>query len=114
MAFPSLHPERLVGKIGKLMVSDVGNHLDHLSESDYSGGVRRHRLNKGGFLFKRTRYQHGSVELRRAEERPCTYGYTAGGKKTSTGSSYTASSRLGMWRHIQANLRRLRQRTLFD
>ncbi len=24
MAFPSLYPERLVGKIGKLMISDVG------------------------------------------------------------------------------------------
>src|SRR5256886_3031881 len=36
--------------------------VDHFSESDYSHGVRRHRLNKGGFLFKRTRYQHGSVE----------------------------------------------------
>src|SRR5216684_109433 len=52
-----------------------GNGIDHLSESDYSGGVRRHRLNKGGILFKRTRYQHGSVELEERKKGPAVWVY---------------------------------------
>jgi len=49
--------------------------LDHFSEPNYSGGVRRHRLNKGGTLFKRTRYQHGSLEREERKKGPAVWVY---------------------------------------
>src|ERR1700686_3845030 len=52
-----------------------GKGIDHLSESDYSGVVRRHRLNKGGILFKRTRYQQGSVEREERKKGPAVWVY---------------------------------------
>src|SRR6516162_8927831 len=41
----------------------------------YSGRVRRHRLNKGGALFRRTRYQHGSVEREERKKAPAVWVY---------------------------------------
>ena len=76
MAFSGLHAEQLAGKIARLTIRDVREkNVDRFSESDYSDGVRRHRLNKGGFLFKRTRYQHGSVELEERKKGPAVWVY---------------------------------------
>lgn len=41
----------------------------------YSGGVCRHRLSKGEALFKRTRYQHGSLEKEERKKGPAVWVY---------------------------------------
>ena len=51
------------------------NSLDHCAEPNYSGDVRRHRLNKGEALFKRTRYQHGSLEREERKKGPEVWVY---------------------------------------
>jgi excisionase family DNA binding protein len=81
----------------QLIVGTVRNkkYLDRNESPIYSDGVRRHRLSKGETLFRRTRYQHGSVEREERKKGPQS-GSTDGGKKTSTGNWCTAKPRLGM------------------
>lgn len=50
-------------------------YLDPNKKPIYSDGVRRHRLNKGGALFRRTRYQHGSVEREERKKGPAVWVY---------------------------------------
>lgn len=50
-------------------------HLDRNELQIYSDGVRRHRLNKGETLFRRTRYQHGSVEREERRKGPAVWVY---------------------------------------
>src|SRR6266496_6120104 len=49
--------------------------LDYERQSSYSGGVCRHRLSKGDALFRRTRYQHGSVEREERRKGPSVWVY---------------------------------------
>jgi integrase len=49
--------------------------LDEFGDGRYSVGVRRHRLDKGGFLFKRDRYQHGSIEREERKKGPAVWVY---------------------------------------
>ena len=50
-------------------------HLDRNESPIYSDGVRRHRLSKGETLFRRTRYQHGSVEREERKKGPAVWVY---------------------------------------
>ena len=49
--------------------------LDYDKQLSYSGGVCRHRLGKGETLFKRTRYQHGSIEREQRKKGPAVWVY---------------------------------------
>src|SRR6516225_9945293 len=49
--------------------------LDYDKQLSYSGGVCRHRLGKGETLFKRTRYQHGSIEREERKKGPAVWVY---------------------------------------
>ena len=77
MALSRLHAERWLEKLARLndRVTAKQNSSTILLNRDYSGDVRRHRLNKGGFLFKRTRYQHGSVEREERKKGPEVWVY---------------------------------------
>ena len=50
-------------------------HLDLCTRLGYSGVVRQYRLDRGGTLFKRTRYQHGSVEREERKKGPAVWLY---------------------------------------
>jgi integrase len=61
----------------QLIVGSVTNkkYLDRNESPIYSDGVRRHRLSKGETLFRRTRYQHGSVEREERKKGPAVWVY---------------------------------------
>jgi len=72
----------------------------------------RCRLNKGGILFGRTRYQEGSLRLEeRSEALP--YGFTDGGRKTPKGNQFAGKLSLGTWKSTQTSQGRSRQQRLF-
>ena len=75
MAVSYLNAEPLAGENCELNVLGKAKDLDHFSEPTYASGVRRHRLNKGGVLFKRTRYQHGSLEREERKKGPAVWVY---------------------------------------
>src|SRR4029077_15449916 len=64
LAFSCLHVGSLARQTRQLTIGRVRNknYRDRNESPIYSDVVRRHRLSKGDTLFRRTRYQHGSVE----------------------------------------------------
>src|SRR5215467_488353 len=77
LALSCLHVGSLARQTRQLMIGAVRNkkHLDRNESPIYSDGVRRHRLNKGETLFRRTRYQHGSVEREERKKGPAVWVY---------------------------------------
>jgi hypothetical protein len=49
--------------------------LDYDKQLSYSDAVCRHRLSKGGTLFKRSRYQHGSIDKEERKKGPAVWVY---------------------------------------
>jgi hypothetical protein len=97
MALSCLYVGPVARQTRQLILGTVRNkkYLDRNESPIYSDGVRRHRLNKGEALFRRTRYQHGRSN-EKSGRRGRQSGSTDGGKKTSTGNCCTAKLRLGM------------------
>jgi hypothetical protein len=77
LALSCLHAGSSARQTRQLTVGTVRNkkHLDRNEWPIYSDGVRRHRLSKGEALFRRTRYQHGSVEREERKKGPSVWVY---------------------------------------
>src|SRR5205807_4075021 len=68
--------------------------LDRSSRLDYSGLGCQCRLNKGGILFGRTRYQEGSLRLEERKRGPAVWVYRWWEKDTA-GKSVRRKAQLG-------------------
>jgi hypothetical protein len=114
LALSCLHAGSLARQTCHLTIGTVRNkkHLDRNELPIYSDGVRRHRLNKGEALFRRTRYQHGSVEREERKKGPSVWVYRWW-EEHINGKLVHRKAQVGDVKNTRPNLRHTQQQTLF-